>query len=261
MGMPNAGAALMTLRRIQQLLVHVLNWVRNQENALLIAVATISLGIWAFGALASEVMEGETMAFDREILQALRDPKDPTDPIGPPVVAEAMRDLTALGSITVVFLLTAIISVFLGLQGQKRLALLICAAVSGGSAFSSILKEVFQRSRPDLVPPWITVYSSSFPSGHAMVSATAYLTLGALFARSVKQKPLKGYVLGVAIILTVLVGISRVYLGVHWPTDVLAGWTAGSVWAILCSNVAKRLQQQGQIEPESEPPVRDVPLR
>jgi undecaprenyl-diphosphatase len=201
--------------------------------------------------LAGEVLEGETMAFDSAILRAFRNPADPGDPIGPPIVEAAVRDVTALGSDTIIFLLIGIISGFLALKGQKRLALLIVGAVAGGAVFSVILKEVFQRSRPDLVPHAVTVYSPSFPSGHAMVSATAYLTLGALLARSVKEKVLKAYVLGAAVTLTILIGITRVYLGVHWPTDVLAGWTAGSVWAIICSNLARRLQLEGKIEPEA----------
>ena len=82
-----------------------------------------------------------------------------------------------------------------------------------------------------------------------MMSAVVYLTLGALLARSQPRKRLKAYFLLVAAFLTLIVGVSRVYLGVHWPTDVLAGWTAGAVWAILCWLAARRLQRSRRLEP------------
>jgi undecaprenyl-diphosphatase len=85
-----------------------------------------------------------------------------------------------------------------------------------------------------------------------MMSAVTYLTLGALLARSQERKRLKAYCLLLAVMLTVAVGVSRVYLGVHWPTDVLAGWTAGSVWAVLCWLVARRLQTRHTLEREAE---------
>jgi undecaprenyl-diphosphatase len=115
-----------------------------------------------------------------------------------------------------------------------------------------LLKDVFQRSRPDLVPHAVQVFSDSFPSGHATLSAVTYLTLGALLARVERPRAAKMYFLGVAITLTMIVGASRVYLGVHWPTDVLAGWCVGAAWAIVCWIVATRLQQRGKVEQQIE---------
>ncbi len=224
---------------------------------MLVAVALISLGILGFGALAGEVMGGETDAFDRAILLSLRNPANLSDPIGPPVVEEAMRDLTALGSGVVLCIITVSVAGLLGLRGQKHLALFLLAAVAGGALLSMLLKDVFHRTRPDLVPHLVRVSSSSFPSGHAMLSATVYLTIGALAARSYRQRALKVYVIALSVVLTVLVGISRVYLGVHWPTDVLGGWTAGAVWAVLCSNAAKWLQRRHKVEP----PIDDAAKR
>jgi undecaprenyl-diphosphatase len=164
---------------------------------------------------------------------------------------EAARDITALGSPTVLALLTLIAGGFLLLDGKRHLAIFVYASVASGGLVSAVLKSLFQRPRPDLVPYATTVANTSFPSGHSMLSAVAYLTLGAMLARSQQRKRLKAYFLLVAALLTLLVGVSRVYLGVHWPTDVLAGWTAGASWAILCWLVARWLQRRRTIEDES----------
>jgi undecaprenyl-diphosphatase len=128
--------------------------------------------------------------------------------------------------------------------------LFLLAAAGGGIAITGIAKEFFDRPRPDLVPHGSLVYTASFPSGHSMMAAVAYLTLGVLIARVLPQRRQKVYVLSVAVILTLLVGISRVYLGVHWPTDVAAGWLAGAGWALLCVLVARLLSRRGHVEPE-----------
>jgi undecaprenyl-diphosphatase len=124
---------------------------------------------------------------------------------------------------------------------------------------STLLKMGFDRPRPDLVPHGALVYTASFPSGHATLSAVVYLTLGALLARVQPRLVLKLYLLGLAILLTVMVGVSRVYLGVHWPTDVLAGWAVGAAWALLCWATALWLQRRGRVEgpgpaPDTAPP-------
>ena len=93
------------------------------------------------------------------------------------------------------------------------------------------------------------VYTASFPSGHATGSAAAYLTMGALLARFQRQRRLKIYLMSVAVLLTLMIGVSRLYLGVHWPTDVLAGWTLGSCWALMCWTIARQLQRRGAVEP------------
>ena len=149
-------------------------------------------------------------------------------------------------------LLTVAAVGFLLLTRERAAAVLTIAAVVGGALLSMALKSGFDRPRPDLVPHAVEVTSASFPSGHAMLSAVTYLTLGALLTRVQPQRRVKAYLLTVAVVLTVLIGVSRVYLGVHWPTDVLAGWCIGSAWAMLCWLAALWLQRRGQVERDTQ---------
>jgi undecaprenyl-diphosphatase len=215
------------------------------EQRTLIALLLISGFAWAFLAIADEVVEGATHHFDTALLLALRSQGDPSDPLGPPWVEELGRDVTAFGGIGPLAAITLAVAVFLWLQGRRADMWLVLCAVGGGQILSSLFKHGFDRPRPDLVPHEVAVYTSSFPSGHSMMAAVTYLTLGALLARVQPRRVLKVYLMSVAALLTVAVGISRVYLGVHWPTDVLAGWTAGAAWALLCWTIARRLRVGG----------------
>jgi undecaprenyl-diphosphatase len=192
---------------------------------------------WAFAILASEVFEGETQAFDRQLLLALRDPLDHADALGPPWLEEAAREVTSLGGFSVLTLITLMVSLFLWVSARPRLAALTIVATAGGAALSSVLKAGFDRPRPDLVPHMVNAFASSFPSGHAAASAVTYLTLGVLLASTQQRRTLRLYILSCALLLTVLVGVTRVYLGVHCPTDVIAGWCMGSAWAVLCGGL------------------------
>ena len=213
----------------------------------------VAAGLFAFARIAAEVTEGDTLAFDRDILLALRNPADLSDPIGPRWLEEAARDVTALGSHVILGYVTLAVVGFLLLSGRRASALFTALAIGGGMLVSSVLKIGFARPRPDLVPHAVEVYTASFPSGHAMLSAVAYLTLGALLMRVAPLGRTKFYVLAVAILTTLMVGISRVYLGVHWPTDVLAGWCGGAGWALLCWIVLNALQRRGAVEPKGTP--------
>ncbi len=223
-------------------------WPGRFELPTLLLIGVITGGIWGFVELADEVLEGETRDFDETVLLMMRAPGDAADPLGPGWLEEAGRDFTALGGVGVLAFLTAVVVVFLFMQGKRHAALFVLGAVVSGVLLSSLLKAGFDRPRPDLVPHESIVYSASFPSGHSMMSAVTYLTLGALLARVQPNHRLKAFLLGVAVLLTVLVGVSRVYLGVHWPTDVLAGWTAGAAWASLCWLGAIWLQRRGRVE-------------
>jgi len=233
-------------------LLRALAWLGRHELGTLLAVGSLAAGVWLFAALADEVMEGGARKFDRTLLLALRRPGD-LQPLGPPAVLNAARDVTALGGPTVLTLLALAVSLYFALDGKKHMALFVCASVGSGLLMSTLLKNVFDRPRPDIVPHEVYAASYSFPSGHSMLSAVTYLTLGAILARSQERNLLKAYFLITAVLLTVLIGVTRVYLGVHWPTDVLAGWTAGAIWALLCWLLARWLQSRRALEPESEP--------
>lgn len=205
----------------------------------LIPVLLLAAAASAFIALLDEVSEGDTRAIDEAIILAFRVPGDPADPIGAPWFEEAMRDITALGSAPALVIAVLAVYGFLALAKAWRPAIFILVASGGGLIVSSLLKYTIDRPRPDLVPHGNLIYTSSFPSGHSMMSAVVYFTLAALVTRLIERRRLKGYALGVALILTLLVGVSRIYLGVHWPSDVLAGWAAGAAWALGCWLIAR----------------------
>ncbi len=174
--------------------------------------------------IAQDVFEGETAAFDRAAILAFRSAGNISNPVGPPWVEEAVRDITALGSIIVVVILSGAVIFYLLLLGRRGPALLLLISLAGGTALNDLLKYIFDRPRPDLVLHNAQVFTSSFPSGHAAVSAVVYLTLGALLARDAPSIAVKIYVMAVAMFLVFLIGVSRIFLGLHYPTDVLAGW-------------------------------------
>ncbi len=217
------------------------------KHRALAALLLLSFFGWAFANLADEMMEGETRAFDTAVLLALRDPADPTDPLGPGWLEEMGRDVTALGGLGVLAGITLAAAGYLWLSGRRGAMWLMIAAVAGAQVFSTLFKLGFDRPRPDLVPHGAITYTSSFPSGHAMMAAATYLTLAVMLARAQPRRRLKAYILAVAVTITLAVGVSRVYLGVHWPTDVLAGWAAGAGWALLCWIVADWLERRGAL--------------
>jgi undecaprenyl-diphosphatase len=211
----------------------------TREPVLLALVIICAGGVWSFLELADAVKEGESHRIDEWLILALRDPADKSDPLGPKWFEEVMRDFTALGGYAILTPLTCLTAIYLWIRDRPRVAMLVLLAVVGGVLLSSILKTYFARPRPDLVPHGSYVLTKSFPSGHAMMAAITYLTLGAVMAEAEKKRTLRIFFLGLGILATLVVGISRVYLGVHWPTDVLAGWCAGAAWALCCWTVAR----------------------
>jgi undecaprenyl-diphosphatase len=205
---------------------------RRLENRTLISLLAVSGAIWAFMSISGEVADNETLPIDRKLLLMLRTPGHPNDPLGPRSFEEAMRDVTALGGFTFLTLVTVIAVLALLFYGKRRQAIVLAATVLLAQACSEVLKELYGRPRPDLVPHGSYVYSHSFPSGHSMLSAVTFLTIAAVLATIEPRRRAKVFVFSVAILLTLAVGLSRVYLGVHWPTDVLGGWTLGAAWAL-----------------------------
>ncbi|HTU09949.1 MAG TPA: phosphatase PAP2 family protein [Allosphingosinicella sp.] len=221
------------------------------ETAALLLVLVVAFALLVFLKLASEVRDGETFAFDRWLLLALRSDADPAVPIGPHWLRLTLLDFTALGGTPFLTLITVAGAGYLLFARKRATAVFLVLAISGGAIASTLLKAIFDRARPDLVHHLVEVTNASFPSGHAMNSAIVYLTLGALLARTEESRAIRIYLIALAITLSLIIGFSRIYLGVHWPSDVAAGWCVGGVWAICCSLLARFLQQRRAIEPES----------
>ena len=220
------------------------------EFSVLLAGIVAAGGLWGFIEMAEVARDTAAHGFDTEILLSFREAGRPDDPVGPPWLEEAVRDITGLGSMIVLVLVTAAAIFYLLLIGTGREALLVLIAVGGGQILSSLLKLGIDRPRPDLVPHLVEVQTLSFPSGHAMMAAVTYLTLGSILAEIAPGRATKIYVLGVAVLITLMVGVSRIYLGVHWPSDVLAGWCAGFAWAMLCWLVARHFFRRAGLSNE-----------
>jgi undecaprenyl-diphosphatase len=199
----------------------------------IIAALVVAALLGGFGMLADEVLEGDTLSFDNAILALFRNPANPAEPIGPTWLQEAVRDVTSLGSFSLLGIITFVVVMALLLGGKQRTGWYLTACVVSGAIVSTVLKDLFNRPRPDL-PAVARVFTSSFPSGHALVSAVVFLTIGVVLSEATGRLRLKLFYLTVAVVLTLVVGATRVYLGVHYPTDVLAGWMLGSGWALIC---------------------------
>jgi undecaprenyl-diphosphatase len=220
------------------------------KKAALLSLSAIACLLFTFGVIAQNVSGGRSFAFDRRILLVLRDLINPSAPVGPVWVQETARDLTSLGSIVVLSILTLAVSGYLFLARKAAAAWLMIVAVFGGIALNDLLKLVFARPRPDLVYQAVRVFTSSFPSGHAELSAIVYLAIAALLAQTQSSFKIGFYFIAVAGLLTILIGVSRVYLGVHYPSDVLGGWCIGVAWALACWAMLTWIQRRGQVDHE-----------
>ena len=214
---------------------------QRTETRLLLAMVAVAGALAGFAALADEVAEGGAGRIDRLILLAFRVPGHPDIAIGPRWMQEAARDVTALGGFTVLTLVTVLATAMLMIHGRRRQAWVFVTTVAVAQALSAVLKTWFDRPRPTLVTHLDLAYSASFPSGHAMMTPAVYLTLAGILAAGERRRSEKALLLGGAALLTVAVGVSRLYLGVHWPTDVLGGWTLGAAIALSASLVLNRM--------------------
>lgn len=231
-----------------------------KEAPLLVVLAIVSGLTLSFLQLADEMVDGEMEAFDRSILLLFRDPADPDTVIGPAWMHEMVRDITALGSFSLLGLLVLGVCAYLYLAWMRSAAAFVLVSVLGGTLLSTVLKMGYNRPRPDLTT-MSEQFTASFPSGHAMLSAVTFLTLGALLARFAPTRRLQILSIGGALVLTLLVGLSRLYMGVHYPSDILAGWCLGSAWALLCSSIAIVLQRRGSVDrPDGQNEEGDSPV-
>jgi undecaprenyl-diphosphatase len=229
----------------------MLKLLRRVESSALLLIIGVAGAVLAFFNIANEVGEGDTLALDRHILLALRNPANLSDPIGSRSFEEAMRDVTALGGVTVMILVTVVAVAAFLMHGRRRHALVLGATVLLADVSSEALKRIYGRPRPDLVPHGSYVYSASFPSGHSTMSAATFLTLAMLIASLEPNRQVKIMVYVLAMGLMLAIGFSRVYLGVHWPSDVLAGWCLGAAWALAAWSALRRLSRQPGAAPLS----------
>jgi undecaprenyl-diphosphatase len=233
----------------KRLLEHVARRERPELGVLLVSITILALAL-GFVVLADEVMEGDSRQFDERVVRALREAGDPSTPIGPWWLRVAAIDVTSLGSAAVLGLVVCAVTGYFLIFGLYRTGAFVFVASSGGWVLNWALKALFDRPRPESVLHLSEVMSSSFPSGHAMTSAAVYLTLGTLLMRLVERRAAKFYCIAVAMLATLLVGSTRVYLGVHYPTDVLAGWLIGMCWALVCWMAERALERRAGLKRE-----------
>jgi len=198
------------------------------------ALLVLAGGVWLFSGVAEEMAEGDTHAADLAILNALRENGRQDDALGPWWLEHAATDLTALGSTACLTLIVVLVGGLFLMLRRPGGALLLVLASGGGTAISEGLKLAFGRERPPIAYHATESLNASFPSGHAMLSAVVFLTLGTVAARLLKRRREKAYVLAASVSVALLVGLTRIYLGVHWASDVLAGWCVGAAWAMAC---------------------------
>ena len=208
---------------------------RSVITAAMLIVLLVGLAV-----LTLAVVGGRTVGFDRSLLLGLRSPAPAHLPLGARWVQESARDVTALGGFTTLTLVTVIAAILLTIHRRWRSAVVLVAAAIGAQMTAEVVKHYVNRPRPLLVPPLDLVYSSSFPSGHAVMSPTVYFTLAALVCATATRSANRPVVFGAATLLIAAIGVSRVYMGVHWPSDVLGGWMLGSVFALAASYAARR---------------------
>ena len=195
----------------------------------LLALAAVGL----VAALVDEIAEGGAFRFDDALLIALRRPGHLDRPIGSAWLLQSAIDLSALGGFTLQWLLGGASGLFLVYVKRRAEAAWLAGSVLGASVMNAGLKSMLHRPRPELVPHLAVVSNASFPSGHAMISAAIYLTVGAMLAETQPRRTARIFLMAFSGLLVVLIGVSRIYLGVHWPSDVLASWCLGSVWALV----------------------------
>ncbi len=237
-------------------MLKLLHYLRNLETRALILLIGAAGALWGFFNIASEVREGDTKALDTHLLLMLRNAAEPSDPIGSRAVQESLRDVTALGGVTVITLVTTVALLAFLMHRKLWHAAIFAGTVLLAFVSSEGLKDAYNRPRPDLVPHGSYAYSASFPSGHSTLSAAVYLTLAMLISSLEPNRGTKSLVFVVAGLLVVGIGFSRVYLAVHWPSDVLAGWCLGAAWALAAWIVLLRVGGRDDVvgvEPETGP--------
>jgi undecaprenyl-diphosphatase len=244
--LPEKFACVFSMAKIRELL-NSAGW---REFVLLLSVGAILGGILVFVGITDLVLEGDLHQTELQWMKDLRSADDLARPVGPAWLQMVSREVTVLGGGIVLTLITLVVIGYLLIERWYASTLLLVIAVGGGMLLTNVLKGYFDRDRPSVVPHLADSLLQSYPSGHSMMSSVVYLTLAVLLARAMERRRVKVYCVSVALLLSLIVGASRVYLGVHYPTDVIAGWAAGTAWALLCWLAANWLEKRGQVEPQ-----------
>jgi undecaprenyl-diphosphatase len=222
--------------------------VARTEIAAVAALLVAALGVLIFVEVADDMREADGQAFDQAVLAAVRPyADDPGRPWGPWWLHEAAGDLTSLGGISVLTLFALIALGFLFIMRKRLSALLLVVGLAGGVALSEGLKALFERERPPAAYQAVETLNASFPSGHALLSTVFYLTLGVMLTRAFPRRGLKAYVLGCAVVIALLIGLTRIYLGAHWASDVFAGWSVGAAWSMVLWLVAYAAERRQRV--------------
>jgi undecaprenyl-diphosphatase len=222
-----------------------LEWWRARDLQLLGALAAIGCLLLVFIKIGRAVSVAGTDEMDKTILMFFR--TTPDDPVGSENFTAAVMHISALGSGAVTGLIVLIVTLFCAFAGHWRYAALMVACSVGTGLAMWILKGFYERDRPSVVTHIDPPGGHSFPSGHSMISAALYMTLAVLLSRTLERRRLRVFVIAAGASIALLIGVSRMYLGVHYPTDVLAGWTAGLIWALVCGLIVRKLGQRGDV--------------
>jgi undecaprenyl-diphosphatase len=207
--------------------------------------------VWVFAQLAQEVLQGTTQQFDEAVLTWVAGHRSE-------LLDHVALEVTALGNFATLAVLIGIVSVFLWLTRHKISVALLMIAVAGGSILNNVLKEIFNRPRPTVVDAGTDVMTLSFPSGHAMSSFIAYACVAFLVGRLEPTRTMKVMTWSFAGLIILGVGASRIYLGVHYPSDVVAGFTAGLAWLAFVISGITAIRYLGRGEPEVERHEQDL---
>lgn len=214
--------------------------VKGLEIQALLIWFSIATALWAFFYLGAEIGEGDTGTFDRRLISLLRTSDSVGEPIGPAWFKDSMRDVTALGGFTFLVLMTIVVVLSLLFHRKRREGIIVAATAIGAQFSIEIFKLLYDRPRPGRLLPPIHAYTASFPSGHTTESTALFLIVATVIATLEAKDNTKILAYTVAIFVIVAIGFSRVYLGMHWPTDVLGGWVLGTVWALVAWIVLRK---------------------
>lgn len=204
------------------------------ELSALILITVVVGAAWGAVEIADLPREGASRSLDEVMLSVFRSSSDRTNPVGSRGIEDISRNISSMGSNAVLVFVSIIVVSYLLAQGRKKASWLVVASIVGSLGISFVLKLLFDRPRPDLSVESVHVTTSSFPSGHAMVSMAVYTLFAALLARLDSRRWVKIFFLASAVLINLVIGITRLHLGTHWPTDLLAGWTIGAAWTTLC---------------------------